>query len=189
MKPLLIMVAGPNGAGKSTFYESYLSHLDLPFLNADNLAREIRVDAYTATAEIASARDRLISLRRSFITETVLSDPVGEKIGVLVDAARQGFDVRLIYIGLDSPALSRERVADRVGADGHDVPEEKLAGRYHRSLENLRRAIRDLPLVQIYDNSDHQAPHRFIAEFRNGKLHRRCEGAVPPWAAEFTEPE
>ena len=40
MKPVLIILAGPNGAGKSTFFETYLVGKGLPFINADNLARE-----------------------------------------------------------------------------------------------------------------------------------------------------
>ena len=77
----------------------------------------------------------------------MLSDPVGEKIGILVKAADAGFDVTLIYIGLESCGLSRERVEARVSAGGHDVPPNKLATHYERSLENLKRGVARLPRV------------------------------------------
>ena len=183
--PLLIMLSGPNGAGKTTFYESHLEALGLPFLNADILARETRMDAYSAAATIAAIRDQLIREGESFITETVFSDPVGEKVQVLADAVASGFDVTLIYIGVASPDLSRLRVQARVAAGGHDVPAEKLVARYRRSLENLHRAIQQLPRVRIYDNSSFQSPHRFLGEFRGGKTVQQTNDAVPDWALRF----
>lgn len=181
--PLLIMLAGPNGAGKSTFWETHLKHLNLPFLNADILARETGLDAYTSAKNIASIRDELIERQDSFITETVLSDPVGEKVQILANASEKGFDVTLIYIGIESSDLSRRRVKTRVQAGGHDVPTEKLQARYERSLDNLERAIHQLPRVLIYDNSSFVNPHLFLAEFRQGKLFRQTEGAaMPKWA-------
>ncbi len=177
------MLAGPNGAGKSTFYETHLQALGLPFLNADVLALATGLDAYGAAGTIARIRDEFIQSEKSFITETVFSDPVGEKVKILAGAAEAGFDVTLIYIGIESADLSRERVRARVAAGGHDVPEEKLAARYERSLDNLERAIACLPRVVIYDNSSFASPHRFLAEFQLGKLFRKGEGSVPNWAS------
>lgn len=175
------MLAGPNGAGKSTFFETHLKALGLPFLNADMLARDTSLDAYSAAATIADIRDLLIRRREPFITETVFSDPVGEKVSVLVAAAEAGFDVTLIYIGIDSPALSERRVRTRVKAGGHDVPKEKLAGRYERSLDNLRRAIDVLPRVIVYDNSSFESPYSFVAEYHAATLVRRTESTIPAW--------
>ncbi len=183
--PLLVMLAGPNGAGKTTFYEAHLKQLGLPFLNADVLARATDLDAYRAAQTIAGIRDQLIEGKESFITETILSDPVGEKIEVLARAADAGFDVTLIYIGLESCDLSRERVHARVSAGGHDVPLDKLAARYERSLDNLKRGIVRLPRVLLYDNSSFASPHRFLAEFQSGKLIRQGEENAPAWASRF----
>lgn len=179
--PLLVMLAGPNGAGKTTFYEAHLKALGLPSLNADILARHTGLDPYTAAASIADLRDTLIERGESFITETVFSDPVGEKVAVLAEAAARGFDVSLLYIGIASSELSQERVASRVAAGGHDVPPEKLADRYRRSLENLERAIAQLPRVLLYDNSSFAHPHRLLAEFSDGALARRSSEPLPEW--------
>lgn len=180
-RPLLVMLAGPNGAGKSTFYETCLAQLGLPFLNADVLAAETGMDAYEAAAEIAEARRVLVTRRMGFVTETVLSDPVGDKVGFLAEAAAGGFDVQLIYIGISDARMSAERVADRVRAGGHDVPLEKVMARYDRTLANLKRAVDRLPRVTIYDNSSFDEPYRLVAEFRSGKLHQRTDGEVPEW--------
>ena len=183
--PLLVMLAGPNGAGKTTFYEANLKSLELSFLNANLLARETGMDAYEAARVIASIRDRCIERGESFITETVFSDPVGEKVGVLARAVDRGYDVTLLYVGIESSDLSRERVRTRVAAGGHDVPPEKLKGRYRRSLDNLERAIERLPRVLLFDNSSFATPHRFLAEFRHGSCERRGEGKCPAWAKRF----
>lgn len=179
--PLLVMLAGPNGAGKSTFFESHLKPLGLPFLNADILAGETGLDAYEAARTIAAIRDQLIANQESFITETVFSDPVGEKVEVLAQAAQSGFDVTLIYIGIENSELSKERVRSRVDAGGHDVPSEKLKGRYQRSLENLKRSIKQLPRVVIYDNSSFANPHQFLVEFQNGECIRQEVAELPDW--------
>lgn len=185
--PLLVMLAGPNGAGRTTFYEAHLKSLGLTFLNADVLARETGMDAYEAARVVAAIRDGCIERGESFITETAFSDPIGEKVGVLAQAADRGFDVTLLYIVIESSDLSHERVCARVAAGGHDVPAEKLEGCYQRSLDNLERAIERLPRVLIYDNSSFATQHRFLAEFRHGNCERRGDGKCPEWAERLIE--
>lgn len=186
-KPLLILLAGPNGAGKSTFHAAYLSDLSLPFLNADFLSRETGLEAYAAAREIGAIRGHFVRRRQGFIFETVLSDPVGEKVAWAAQAAEAGFDVQLIFLGLNSAALSKKRVRDRVEAGGHEVPAEKLNARYRRTLDNLERSIEQLPRVTLYDNSEYETPFRFVAEFRNGKLARREKAPLPAWTRRFVK--
>jgi predicted ABC-type ATPase len=63
---------------------------------------------------------------------------------------------------------------------GHDVPSERLAARFPRTMQNLVRAIRQLPHVLVYDNSDLANPFRKVAEFRDGKTVDLHE-PVPSW--------
>lgn len=182
---MLVMLAGPNGAGKSTFYEAFLKQFGLPFLNADVLAREAQMDAYSAARQVAELRDDFLEQKMSFITETVLSDPVGEKVYVLKRAVDMGFDVQLIFVGIESADLSVKRVATRVKAGGHDVPQHKLLARYERTMQNLERAIQLLPHVEIYDNSSYKEPYRLLAKFCDGQLAFQREGVIPAWAQRF----
>jgi predicted ABC-type ATPase len=185
VKPPLIVLAGPNGAGKSTFFTAYLSELGLPFLNADRLAAETGLAAYAAAAEIANLRKVLVERRIGFITETVLSDPVGEKVEFFANAASENFDVHLIYIGITDAEMSARRVASRVAAGGHDVPREKILARYERTLANLERAIARLPRVTLYDNSRFEEPFRLIAKFKAGAWQQKSHEPVPLWAQRF----
>jgi predicted ABC-type ATPase len=167
-RPIIVALAGPNGAGKSTFYEAHLAESGLRFVNADTIALALNLDAYQA-ADIASAiRQALVSERESFIFETVLSDPVGEKVNQLAGFARLGYSVVLIFIQLNNVELSLQRVAMRVSQGGHDVPDKKLRGRFRRTLKNLERAIKRLPHVLIFDNSDLNEPFRFMRRYENG---------------------
>ncbi|MEM6601100.1 MAG: zeta toxin family protein [Verrucomicrobiota bacterium] len=179
------MLAGPNGAGKSTFYQRFLSDKKLPFINADIIARDFDIDPYKAAKIAAEMRENLMQRKTGFITETVLSDPVGEKVGILKHAAESGYAVSLFFIGLENPQLSARRVKARVEAGGHDVPEEKLMARYDRTLKNLQLAIEQLPHVVIYDNSRSKEPYRFLAEFREGKIYSRGEHQLPKWVEPF----
>ena len=112
-RPIVVALAGPNGAGKTTFYYAHLQPAGLRFVNADLLARELGIDSYAA-AVAASIRQELIRQYESFVFETVFSDPVGDKVRFLVDAAVSGNTVLLCFIGNSGPEISEERVAMRV---------------------------------------------------------------------------
>ena len=149
--PQLVMIAGPNGAGKSTFHELYLADSALPFLNADVLAARTGIDSFDAARFLDADRDARVGRGESFITETVFSDPMGAKLDLLRRAIAAGYDVTLIYIGIE-PALLGLRIDQRLAAGGHDVPRGKLAGRYERSLANLGAAITFVSTLRFYDN-------------------------------------
>lgn len=176
----MVVLAGPNGAGKSTFFEAHLKESGLRFLNADGLARELEVDAYEAASVIAALRVELVKQRESFIFETVFSDPVGDKLAFLKDTAKAGYAVVLCFIGIADANTSEQRVAMRVSQGGHDVPSDKLVARFPRTLENLSKAIRELPCVLVFDNEDLRRPFRQVAVFANGSRMELNE-PVPAW--------
>jgi len=179
-RPIIVALAGPNGAGKTTFYHAHLQPAGLRFLNADVLSTELRIDPYAAARLAGSLREELVRQRESFVFETVFSDPVGEKLAFLRAAAQAGYVAILVFIGTSGPDVSEQRVAMRVSQGGHDVPAEKLIARFPRTLVNLKAALRELPSVFVFDNSDLRTPFRLVAVFENGrpaKLHK----PVPKW--------
>ena len=179
-RPIVVAIAGPNGAGKTTFFHSHLASAGLRFVNADVLAAELAVGPYEAARLADALRRALVERGESFVFETVFSDPVGEKVSFLAEAAGCGYVVVLCYIGLSGPDQSAERVAMRVSQGGHDVPDDKLQARFPRTLANLQAAIARLPLVLIYDNSDLDVPYRQVAVFERGEL-RHLREPVPEW--------
>jgi predicted ABC-type ATPase len=179
-RPVVVAVAGPNGAGKTTFYEAHLRPAGLRFVNADELAHELGVDAYEAAELAGRLRETLLEQGESFVFETVFSDPVSDKIGFLKKASARGYTAVLCFIGIGGPSVSEERVAIRVLQGGHDVPSKKLRERYTRTQRNLAIAIRELPHVLIYDNDDLRRPFRKVAEFEAGKVKKQYP-PLPRW--------
>ena len=180
-RPVIVTVAGPNGAGKSTFYDAYIAQSKLFFINADIIALGSEVSAYEAAIAASQMRDDFVARHESFVFETVLSDPVGEKVDFLKHAVLEGYNVIFFFIGVGSVAISHNRVRARVSQGGHGVPQGKLDARYPRTMANLARAIKDLPSVFVFDNSDLQQPYRLLAEYRNGQLIERGN----PWPGWF----
>src|SRR6185369_13317989 len=89
-RPILIAVTRPNGAGKSTFYHAHLAAAGMRFVNADMIAHELSLTPYEAANVADTLRRQLLSQGESFIFETVFSDPVGDKVAFLEEAARRG---------------------------------------------------------------------------------------------------
>ena len=180
LRPIVVALAGQNGAGKTTFYKAYLKASGLRFVNADEIARDLRADAYAAAKMADTLRRELLAEHESFIFETVFSDPVGDKIAFLKEAERSGYTVILLFIGAKGPEISDERVAMRVLKGGHDVPADKLKERYPRVMKNFQRALLEISNVRVYDNSDLRDPYRLVATRENAQ-NIELHGETPNW--------
>ena len=122
----------------------------------------------------------LVKQRESFVFETVFSDPIGEKLGFLKEAARAGYAVVMCFIGITGHEKSEERVAMRVSQGGHDVPSEKLEARFPRTMKNLKAAIQELRYVEVFDNDDLRIPFRRVAIFAKGRI-KFQQKPLPTW--------
>jgi predicted ABC-type ATPase len=177
---VIVALAGPNGAGKTTFYEAHLKASGLRFLNADILAGELGIDAYQGVEVAARLRKEFMSQGESFVFETVFSDPVGDKLAFLKQAAQEGYTVVMCFAGIADSERSEERVAMRVSQGGHDVPTSKLTARFPRTMANLKQAIRELRCVFVFDNDDLRTPFRLAAVFQNGRR-AFLANSIPGW--------
>ena len=179
-RPIVVALAGPNGAGKSSFYRTYLQHSGLRFVNADVLALELGIDPYKAAQAADDVRRQLVAMRESFIFETVFSDPVGDKLNFLKEAEEAGYTALLLFIGIPTAQFSDMRVSIRVSKGGHDVPRDKLAERFPRILENLRKALVSLRNVRVYDNSSMKRPYRLVLKLQDGSA-MELHSPTPDW--------
>lgn len=203
-QPVMVLLAGPNGAGKSTLYNKFLrpeaqdQGIDLPFLNADDYARERwgahagPEVAYRAAQEIDRLRDQQFAARESFATETVFSHP--SKLELLVHARKQGF-ITYLEVVVVPVEVSIGRVAQRVAQGGHDVPEDKIRSRYGRTDALLAQAIPLADAARIWQNAGQDlgnAPedrfnHELVAKFRRGQVvtRRPTPDWMPPELTKF----
>ena len=178
----LDLVVGPNGAGKSTFVELVLAPLRpaVTFVNADVIAAARWPDdplghAYDAAQVAADTRDALIAARMPFIAETVFSHP--SKLDLISRAQTAGYTITL-HVLLIPEELAVHRVAHRIAAGGHAVPEEKIRSRYARLWPLIAEAVDRVHLAHVFDNSGLDGPVE-LAMFAGGSPVGRCRW--PDW--------
>lgn len=154
--PDCIILAGPNGSGKSSIYDK-LAPSGL-FVNADEIAKALSDDVEGGARRIRAGRlaieqiDSAIVAGADFCFETTLSSK--HSLNVMRRAREAGFNVGLIYVILETPALSVERVQFRVRNGGHDIPKRDIIRRYDASLKHLPAALRMAHEYVIIDNSE-----------------------------------
>ena len=115
----------------------------------------------------------------SFSFETVMSSP--DKVTLLEKAQQLGYRTYLYYIATDDPAINVARVKARVRLGGHDVPEDKIASRYTRSLDLLLQAVKHTHQTYLFDNSRDGGERLWVAEITDGReLELKCD-PMPLW--------
>jgi predicted ABC-type ATPase len=142
--PWCVVVGGPNGAGKTTFALEYLPRwADChEFVNPDLIAAGLSPlnppAAAVRAGRLLLERIRELSGRRvSFGFETTLAGR--GHLATLAGLRDAGYRTCLILIWAPDIELCAARVASRVRAGGHDVPEADLRRRLPRIVANLPR--------------------------------------------------
>ena len=137
------MIAGPNGAGKTTLARQ-LVPLGLPdalFLNADEIAREAAfAGPIAAGREMLRRLDEAVTHRADLVLETT---PASRHYLRAIPAWQaRGYAVGLHFIELPNADHAVARVASRVAAGGHDIPEADIRRRFERGLRLFHTAYK-----------------------------------------------
>lgn len=195
--PCIYVFAGTNGAGKSSIAGAVAAERGVEYFNPDDVAQRISAtDPSLSQAECNSIAwntgrrllQRAIAERLTFAFETTLGGNTIPKL--LAQAISRGIEVRIWYVGLDSPELHIQRVRARVSRGGHDVPQSVIRERFHKSRINLLRLIPNLTELFVYDNSKEADPYRgeipevmLVVHMKTGKVMAACEPRqTPNWA-------
>lgn len=172
--PNLFIVAGPNGAGKTTYVRDFIPQemRCREFVNADLIAAGLSPFAPDQAAFEAGRimlrrlRD-LVTRRQDFSFETTLS---GRAYAPLLRECRAaGYRIRLDFLWIPNLDITRQRVRQRVGKGGHNIPDDVQQRRFHLGIRNLAELYR--PLLddwRLYDNTGGH-PH-LVAEEKEGVL-------------------
>jgi len=179
-RPWFVVVGGINGAGKTTTSEMLAGDVDpqsLTFLNPDLETARVLAANPTLTQTAANFRglrivreeiDRLMAARRSLVVETVFANQAYLR---LVERAKsEGYGVRLLFFGLQTVEQSIRRVAMRVAAGGHNLPEEDIRRRWPLVHENLTRAAAFADAVAVYASYQDGQPPRLVATVEGGRV-------------------
>lgn len=147
------------------------------FLSGDS------VNSYTVALLVNFLQDECINRGVSFSRETVFSHP--SKVAALAKAHDAGYRTYLYYVATDNAGINACRVSERYEQGGHDVPAEKIASRYFRSLANLPDAMPHLSRAFFFDNSGEEM--KYLASFSDeaGLEVLIPEGELPAWFRGF----
>lgn len=156
---IFTIFAGVNGAGKSTLYNSPILEKEKlgVRINTDEIVRTFgdwknEIDQVKAGRIAIKLRKDCIEKGLSFNQETTLT---GNSIIKLVNQIKEkGYKIHLFYVGVNSPKIAKERIAERVKKGGHDIPNETVEKRYYESIENLKKILLKVDLAEIYDNTN-----------------------------------
>lgn len=197
MPAAIFVLAGVNGAGKSSLGGAALQGSGAEFFNPDAAAAQIREQQPGLSAEQANGLAWRVGRRRleqalaeggAYAFETTLGGKSIVKL--LLDGARNGAQVNVWFAGLATPELHLRRIAARVAAGGHDIPETKVRERFDASRSNLVKLMPHLASLRVYDNSfeaDPRAGKRpqpvLLLQMQAGRmvLHAPLR-SVPAWA-------
>jgi len=158
--PRFYVIAGVNGAGKSSIAGVTFRELGSDYFNPDEAARRLMAANSGLSQKDANGiawrqgvrlLQRALEERLDFAFETTLG---GQTITQLLSqAASQGIEIHIWYVGLTSPELHLERVRARVSRGGHDIPESDIRRRYEHSRLNLIALLPHLTALRVHDNS------------------------------------
>ncbi len=157
--PIVVVIGGPNGAGKTTLAEAIVwqGYGIAEFVNADTIARGL---SEYAPGDVAFAAGRLMLEHLAelaaegvdFAFETTLAS---RTFAHWIEGRKaEGYEFYLHYVFVEDPEVSINRVAKRVAAGGHHVPDDIVRRRWGRSIANFFYLYQPLAdQWKVYDNS------------------------------------
>ena len=195
--PRIYVLAGVDGAGKSSVGGAAFRSFGADYYDPDEAARALMaanagLDQKEANGAAWQRGRRLletaIAHRLDFAIETTLGASTIPRL--LAEAAAQGFEVRVWYVGLESPELHVRRVRARVRKGGHDIPEADILRRFGHSRLNLVHVMPHLAALRVHDNSVEADPAvgrvpepRLLLHLERGRIVAPKDlSSTPGWA-------
>lgn len=175
-RPQYVVFAGVNGAGKTTLYQSGFWRRDeadnaLARVNPDEILKAAKANPDSIKSQLEAGRkavdlvERYFEKRVSFNQETTLTGQ--SALARLKRAHELGYEVRLHYVGVETPDVAIERVRHRADLGGHFIKEKDVRRRFESSLLNFAQCLDFCDEVRVYDNTEELTR---IAVWKRGTL-------------------
>ena len=193
--PRIFVLAGTNGAGKSSIGGANIRRRGGHYFNPDEAAAAIRrAQPHLSATQANSAAwhegkrllQQAIQQRLDYNFETTLGGRSFTRL--LEDAAQQGFEVRIWYVGLLTAEHHIARVKARVAKGGHDIPEVDIRRRFDQSRLQLIQLLPHLTELRVYDNTAQADPQAGQAPQPRLVLHWQGARAKPGAPAQVVAP-
>lgn len=161
--PKIIFIGGINGAGKSSIRDKHLNiDENSANIDPDKLSKQFKVDGIGTDAsnlqggkEAIKIFEQALKDKKAIVFETTLS---GNSVFKRFDKAKQnGYQIDVLYIGLNSVNEHIERVAERVKLGGHHIDTDTIHKRFDLRDDNLEKAFLRSDNFVLFDNS-HEEP-------------------------------
>jgi len=193
----IYVIAGVNGSGKSSIGGAAFRENGGEYYNPDEVARKLMAANPTLTQVDANSAawhqgvkllKRAIAERKDFAFETTLGANTIPRL--LAQAASQGIEIYIWYVGLSSAELHIEHVQARIRHDDHNIPAEHIRQRYEHNRLNLIDLLPQITGLRVYDNSVDADPAagktpepKLVLHMERGKiLNPRNLKQTPDWA-------
>ena len=163
--PEVIVFAGPNGSGKTTI--TGMAKTVGEYINADDIKISTLCTDIEAAQKAEELREKMISEKRDFTFETVLS--TDRNLRLLKKAKEQGYFVRCIYVLTANVDINVARVSARQAIGGHGVPEDKIRSRYSKALALIPQLVEVCDILHVYDNT--KEPFRIFKKRKDIYFH------------------
>lgn len=184
-KPQLFVVAGPNGAGKSSF-SNLLVGSDSEVFDGDKLEKQLIESQPNASwerirelsAEIFEYRWKsAIEKRGDFAYETNFTFPTSIRLPTTFKTA--GYEINLLYVGLNSVNESTKRVKLRTQKGGHDVDNGSIELNFNGGIFHVIEHFAFFNRLLFIDNPVNTKP-RIVLYAESGVILRKTE-PLPGW--------
>ncbi|MBF0519565.1 MAG: AAA family ATPase [Nitrospirae bacterium] len=163
-------MAGPNGCGKTTIAHKLLGSLALPFINADEIEKDIRGEKsesvrFQAGKLFFLQMDEYIRNSQSFVIETTF---FGKNLSRINRLKANGYKLKTVFVFVETPDIAKQRIKERVRLGGHHIPDDDVIRRFYRSKKNFLHIYKNLSDEwQIVCNTEHN--HLLVAQGTNDK--------------------
>ena len=126
-------------------------------------------------------RHMMLESNMEFGFETVGSRP--DQVDFIRDAKNRGYSIVLVFVTTGDPEICISRIAQRVAAGGHGVPDDKVRSRYVRTMSMLPQYLDLADEAILCDNGGGFPQSRRCQEERCCQHVRQCSGMDPRFAA------
>lgn len=185
MKPEYIVVTGPNGAGKSSISKRF----DFPVYDPDCIFEEAlkfvenskeyghldlkgkkEFAGYEVAERYKKALEVHLKSKTSLVTESHINHLEEQDIELF---KKNGYEITLVVVCLNSINQSKERVIERVMSGGHDVDDLSIQYNFNNNYQYADSQFNRFNRVLLIDNSE--SIPKDILEIENGRISLKNE--------------